>query len=70
MKYNMQSIVPQPVPVLCADTPLKTQESHTNIVQLLSVAAHQASDSDLYFQCCYDNHILSLHLLTEYPGMF
>lgn len=66
----MQSIIPQPVTVLCADIPLKTQESHTNIVQLLSVAAHQASDSDIYFQCCYDNQILSLQITRYYHCIY
>lgn len=65
----MQPSVPQPVPVLHVDIPLKNQEPHTNIVQLLSVAAHQASDSDMYFQCCCDNQMLSLPI-PEYPGMF
>lgn len=58
MKSNTQFIIPQPVSVAPVDTPLKTQEPDPSTVRLLSVAAHQASDSDVYFQCCCDNRIL------------
>lgn len=69
VKSNMQFIIPQLVSVIPVDMPLNNQELDPSTVQLLSVAAHQASDSDVYFQCCCDNWILSLHLLTEYFGI-
>lgn len=39
MKCSIWSTIPQPVPVLPVGIPLRNQKPHTNIVELLSVAA-------------------------------
>lgn len=67
MKCSIRSTIPQPVPVLPVGIPLRNQKPHTNIVELLSVAAIRLVTLTLLY--C-DNQMLSLHLLTEYPGMF